>query len=894
MRPSQQSEILEALPGPAWIVDCLLLQVVQCNSAATQLTGDPDFLPLFDKLLDPQLIGRLRSSERQINFQARLDREGSTWVFSACRLDRPAGAAAVLRLVLAQRSALFEVPAQLTFDELLDSSFDGLVILNSGRRIVQVNRSFSEMFGYTVEELRGRTPEVFIPEVRQSEYDHVNEKLDRGSTAQIETQRRHRNGTLIDVQISIQSIYTGRFRGGVVAIYHDLTELNRRVRHRNVRIESTRILAGAVSLDAAMTEILPIICATLDLDVARLWIVGEDGLIPRHCHAKPGCACDDAGKGRSECKLNVIAATSGDPAEVRHFQPIGACAAKHGCRLRDGWQLSLPIFDAQKNVLGVLEVLTSRRLADEEGRREVLENLCASLGQFMTRIRTELELEENEVRFRTLAETVPVGTFIHCDGKIVYANAAAETLCGYSRDEMSTISLWSLFPPEDAPMLRERASRRMEGDELTKGWEARLIRKSGELRWIDYFAALIKLGRRPAILCAGVDTTERRALEVQLRQTQKMEAIGRLAGGVAHDFNNLLTVIGCCSESVLLHPDLNPDVRRAANEINHASDRAAALTRQLLSFSRHQLVAPKLIDLSLVLKSTELILRRTLGEDIVLKMKLDSGIVIFAEPSQIEQIILNLAVNARDAMPDGGELDIRLRRALDEEVDRLEVRPPGYAMLIVADNGCGMSTDVQQHIFEPFFTTKQDSHGTGLGLSTVYGIVKQCGGSIQVTSEPGQGATFQVFFPLATETLPGPEDALTATDEDRCIATILLVEDEEDLRLVLRDTLARGGHYVLEAASGAQALQLSEAHKGSIDLMITDVVMSGMSGRELADRLMPLRPGIKVLYVSGYNEDTVLQKGVIEGQMEFLQKPFRLKALMNKVHQLLTQNPEPL
>jgi CheY-like chemotaxis protein len=308
----------------------------------------------------------------------------------------------------------------------------------------------------------------------------------------------------------------------------------------------------------------------------------------------------------------------------------------------------------------------------------------------------------------------------------------------------------------------------------------------------------------------------------------------------------------------------------------------------LLSFSRHQLVAPKLLNLNAVLAGTELILRRSLGDDIVLKFSFEPGCgVILADASQLEQVVMNLAVNARDAMPNGGELSISTHGVTLDGSQQAEGLGD-YLMLNVTDNGSGMSQEIQQHIFEPFFTTKHSSKGTGLGLSTVYGIVKQSGGFIQVESQPGCGTSFQVFFPAVRgSSAELGSDAPSASD-DLASATILLVEDEEDVRSVLRASLLREGHEILEAASAAQALDISAAYEGKIDLLITDVVMSGMSGRELADRLIPLRPGTKVLYVSGYNEDTVLQKGVIEGQMEFLQKPFTPTTLRRKVRHLLT------
>jgi PAS domain S-box-containing protein len=883
MRVATTVELLESLPGPAWTVDCLLFRVVDCNSAAAALASDDEFLSLFEKSLNERLIGRLRGEELKINFHARLKGEERLWMFSAALL---AGELAN-RLILAQPAAVFDVPTQITFDELADSAFDGIVVLNSERRIVQISQRFEQMFGYSIDELRGKTPQVLVPHGAAKEFFAGCDLLDRGGEYQIETKRRRRNGTLLEVQVSSQPIASGRFRGGLVVIYRDMTAANRDARFRNLRLESTRTLASAATLEEAAKELLPAIAKALDWDVARLWLLGANGMECFHSHAKLGCSCGDIGYPGSACAINVEAAGKGLAHREDHFQPVGLCATKPDCKLRDGAQAVIPIVNTQKQVMGVLEMLSSHRPQPETGRRELLEGMCAHLGQFITRVRAESALAESEAKFRTLAETTPTGIFIHCDGVIVYANAACETISGYSRDEIMGQPVWGLFQAEDIEEFRRRSARRLDGDQFEERYEARVVRKNGEIRWVDYSAARIMVENHPAVLCAAIDITEKRALETQLRQTQKMEAIGRLAGGIAHDFNNLLTVIGCCAESISMRLDLPEDVLRSTTDISYAADRAAALTKQLMLFSRHQLVAPKLIDLNAVLAGTELILRRSLGDDIVLRFNFQPGLgVILADGSQLEQVVMNLAVNARDAMPNGGELSISTESVTLDGSAPQGNNPGEYLLLKVMDNGSGMSQEIQQHIFEPFFTTKHSSKGTGLGLSTVYGIVKQCGGSIQVESQPGCGTTFKVFLPLAPG-LAERKSCVPAPSEESLVATILLVEDEEDVREVLRAGLMRDGHKLLEASCAADALNISAAYEGTIDMMMTDVVMSGMSGRELADQLMPMRPGMKVLFVSGYNEDTVLQKGVIERQMEFLQKPFTRAVLSRKVREIL-------
>jgi PAS domain S-box-containing protein len=881
--------LLEALPGPAWIVECSTLQVLRCNAAASAISANAEFVSIFPAGLDEGLLGRLRSAQPQIGFHASFKGEHSPWLFSAALLP---GTVGLQRLILAQPAAVFDVPAQLTFDELLNSVFDGIMILNAERRIVQINLRFQQMFGYSIEELLGKLPEILAPAGYESEFVVAHGLLDRGGIYQQETRRLRRDGSLLEVQVSSQPIVSGRFRGGIVVIYHDCTDSKRQSRYDNLRLEATRILAQAATVEQASTELLPVIAESLGWDVVRLWRLGEGGLECVRAHTAAGSSCwVDARRASAPCTAGAKRVAREGRSEW--FSDLGSAESSTDIAYSDGALAAFPIVDAQKQVVGVLELLASHKPLPESAQRELLDEICANLGQFIIRCKAERALAENEAKFRTLAETAPIAIFIHVNGVILYVNAASELLFGYSREELASCSLWPMVHPEDMKELQERASRRMRGEEFQKRWEARMIRKDGEVRWVDCSAALITLGNRPAILCVATDITDRRALAIQLEQTQKMEAIGRLAGGIAHDFNNVLMVIGGCGEVISLSENLPEDVLQAATEIKHAADRAAALTRQLLVFSRHQVLAPRMVDLNSAVSGTELILRRLLGDDIVLQFDLEPGLgSILADSSQIEQVVMNLAVNARHAMPKGGKLSICVSSAfLDENALRAGARSGSYAVLTVTDNGVGMSPEIQQHIFEPFFTTKGAGKGTGLGLSTVYGIVKQSSGFITVESKPQRGATFKIFFPVAGAAAAAVAESASKSQEPALTGshTILLVEDEPEVRALLHGSLSRDGHTVVEASGGVNALEVSSAYSGKIDLLLTDVVMSGMSGRDLADRLLLIRPGLKVLYVSGYNEDTVLQKGVIEGQMEFLQKPFSLSALSRTVRQILSR-----
>jgi nitrogen-specific signal transduction histidine kinase/CheY-like chemotaxis protein len=388
----------------------------------------------------------------------------------------------------------------------------------------------------------------------------------------------------------------------------------------------------------------------------------------------------------------------------------------------------------------------------------------------------------------------------------------------------------------------------------------------------------------------GHDVTERKRLEEQYRQAQKLEAVGRLAGGVAHDFNNLLTVSNGYADLLPAHVRGDDEAREAVEEIRRAGERASSLTRQLLTFSRNQVLQPRLLDLNAIIAVTGKMLRRLLGEDIALAVTLDPALGrVRADPGHLEQVLLNLCVNARDAMPRGGKLTIETRNVeLDDAFARahLEVRPGPYVLLAVSDTGVGMTAEVKAHIFEPFFTTKGLGKGTGLGLATVYGILQQSGGAIGVYSEAGRGTTFKVYLPRADGSGPEEGDRPEAAATPRGNETVLVAEDEGPVRVLVGEVLRAYGYGVLEANDGAEAIRVAEGNAGPIDLLVTDVVMPGMSGRALAQHLA-LRPSLKVLYVSGYTDDAVVRHGVLEAETAFLQKPFRPDDLARKVRAVL-------
>jgi len=390
---------------------------------------------------------------------------------------------------------------------------------------------------------------------------------------------------------------------------------------------------------------------------------------------------------------------------------------------------------------------------------------------------------------------------------------------------------------------------------------------------------------------AVVDISERKQLEIQLSHAQKMEAVGRLAGGIAHDFNNILTAIKTYSQ--LLRDGLPPDDARAidAREIQKSADRASSLTRQLLAFSRKQLLQPRVIDLNDTVAEMERMLVRLIGEDVELMIRLaPESCWVRADPGQVEQVLMNLAVNARDAMPDGGVLLIETEnmvRTGHELDDGLELPPGSYVSLSVRDTGVGMSTETLAHVFEPFFTTKGLGHGTGLGLATVYGIVKQSDGDVCVRSTPGRGTTVDIRLPRLEVGEPGASRADDAPYTPNGNETVLLVEDDESLRPLMRRVLETHGYAVLEARHGKDAIRVADGHGGAVDLVITDVVMPEMGGRELAERLASARPSSKILFVSGYTDDVVIRQGILDKGRPFLQKPFTPQELLTKAREVL-------
>ena len=508
------------------------------------------------------------------------------------------------------------------------------------------------------------------------------------------------------------------------------------------------------------------------------------------------------------------------------------------------------------------------------------------------RKRNEQALRDSEERYRKVLENANDIVYTHdFEGNFTSINKAGERVTGYTKEEGLKMNIYDLIVPEQAEKATQMIRQKMK-DLIPTSYDLEIIGKNGGRISLEISSQIVQKNGQPVeVLGIARDITDRKHLEAQLRQSQKMEAVGRLAGGVAHDFNNLLTAIIGYSELLMSNPDVDETTRTCVEEIRKAGERAASLTGQLLAFSRKQVLQPKVLDLNIIITNLDKMLRRLIGEDIDLEVVAEPDLwLLRADPGQIEQVIMNLAVNARDAMSSGGRLKIETSNAeFHEESVRTyaEIPQGSYVALQVSDSGHGISEDVLTRIFEPFFTTKEQGKGTGLGLSTVYGIVKQSGGYIYVDSELEKGTTFTVYLPRADEVAGIRESGADPDELPVGTETILLVEDELLVRQLVSRTLRASGYLVIEASNGSEALGIGDDYEGPIHLLVSDMVMPKMSGRELASRFAEWRPSMKTLFISGYTDNEISSQDVVDSGVSFLQKPFTPAQLASKVRQVL-------
>ncbi|HLB81679.1 MAG TPA: response regulator [Gemmatimonadales bacterium] len=557
--------------------------------------------------------------------------------------------------------------------------------------------------------------------------------------------------------------------------------------------------------------------------------------------------------------------------------------------------LDIPYICVSGTITEELAVAAMKAGANDYVTKGQLKRLIPAIERELREAKARATLRATEASYGTLVEHAPVGIYrSNPEGQFLSVNAAVVRMLGYeaASDVLRLDMARDVYA--DAAERQRLVERDSYSDRQYDDVEATWKRKDGRLLTVQLSVRAVRneAGRVAYYETFVRDVTDQRRLQQQLLQSQKMEAVGRLAGGIAHDFNNLLTVITSYSE--LLLEDLPQDDHKRGDleQVRKAADGAAALTRQLLAFSRQQVVAPRVVSLNAVVESLQKILRRVIGEDVELATQLtpEPG-AVRADVGQLEQVLMNLAVNARDAMPTGGKLTIETANvehdpAYAREREAAAVRR--FVMLAISDTGCGMDEATKARIFEPFFTTKEPGKGTGLGLATVYGIVRQAGGFIWVYSEPGHGTSFKIYLPQ----VDAPAEDLASAGSTRApggTETVLLVEDAAAVRAVAKQVLERLGYTVLEAPNGQAALHLAQQHRGEIHMLLTDVVMPGMSGREVAERLARARSGIKLLFASGYTDDSIVRHGILESGTAYLQKPFSPESLARKVREVLDE-----
>src|SRR6266568_1387132 len=748
------------------------------------------------------------------------------------------------------------------------------------------------MFGFRPDEAVGRRIDTLIvPPDRTAETQWLGEILDQGEKVKLETKRQRKDGTLVDRFLSGAPVVIGGKQVAVYVLYRDISEQKRAESLSSALYRIAEKTSSAKDLQqfyAAIHGIVGELMYARNFYIAVYDPSSELVSFPYFVDEEdPTPAPKRLGHGLTEYVLRT-----GEP--LLCTQEVFDVLVKQdeveliGAPSLD-W-LGVPL-KAGSTTFGVLVVQSyTDHVRYGEKDKDILTFVSHQLASAIEHKRSEEALRRSESRYRSLVQSAVYGIYrSSLEGKFLDVNPAVVAMLGcISADEVL-----GLDPKVDVFVDAKEQARLM--GEFRRGArldnvEVRWKRKDGKQITVRLSGRAVKGETGEVVEVIAEDVTERRVLEDQFRQAQKMEAVGRLAGGVAHDFNNLLMVISGYTEVLLENTGRNNPMHPKIAAIQQAAERATTLTRQLLAFSRKQLLELKVVDLNTIIRDMERLLRPLIGENIELQTRLANDLGrTRADAGQIEQVVMNLAVNSKDAMPSGGKITIQSSNVhLGDDLRRLYnyIQPGPYVMLSIADTGHGMDRETQCRIFEPFFTTKEKGKGTGLGLSTVYGIIKQSGGYVFAQSEVGSGTTFRIYLPRVQDSAE-PCSVQASQAAGGGSETVLLVEDEESVRQLVRETLQSKGYKVLEAENGEAALRIASAHLGSIEMLITDVVMPGMSGRELSKKLDEARPKTKVLYLSGYTEDAIMQQGVFEVGTAFLQKPFTLQMLSRKVRDVL-------
>lgn len=1021
-----------------YIVDRQTLRFLEANAAAVARYGysREEFLGMrTPDIRPPGEVTRLREAMRAVRNATtsqghwwHRDKNGNVFEVEITTQGLSFGGRSALLVVAqdisARRKAESVVAEHYAYLEaLLQNLPQAVMVLDGDRRIQMCNSAFEKLFAYSLAEIKNAKPESLLePPGRQLQTASIIRRVLAGEVVREQTQRKRRDGVVLDVQALIVPLILNGTRIGSVGIYEDICEKQRAERAQHQAEEKFRQLfenavegifqttpeGSYLSVNPALARMYgysspaELMATVHDIgrsiyvnpqrrkefqkkveengfvegfesevfrkDRTKIWI-SESARAVRDETGRTvsyeGTAENITQRKRSEIErqanMEIVHAMSasenlGDslrrmhqalqtvldasncfvaiyepPTGAFHFpffvdrtesvpapQTVWRSAAAYVYRA--GRPMMIPprmfyrLVEEQevapsrrppasflcvplRTTSGTLGVLAVQHYEHENAYSQLDLEFLASIGDQVAlaieRKRAETRIRESEARLRMLIEQLPAVLWT-VDKDLRFTSVLGAGLARWELrpNQIAGLTLQEYFETADPFFLPFSAHRRAIAGE----------RVSFHIEWksASYACHVEPLrggeGEVLGAICMALDVTDRKELEERFRQAQKMEAVGRLAGGIAHDFNNLLMVVQGYADLLAERlPSGNP-LHRNAEQIQIASQRASALTQQLLAFSRKQILAPKILNIQTVVSDMEKILRRVIGEDIQLETVSDKNLgLIKADRSQIEQVILNLAVNSRDAMPGGGRLTIETSNVeLDGSFARApQVAPGKYVMLAVSDTGTGMDADTQAHIFEPFFTTKEKGKGTGLGLATVYGVVKQSGGYVWVYSEPGRGATFKIYLPRIDEpNVPNARDLLAST---RSIArgseTVLLVEDEKEVRQLTREYLETCGYSVLEAEDGRHALDRAAGHPATIDLLMTDVVMPGMSGHELAEQMCQVRPGIKILYMSGYTDHAIVHQGILNTGAELLQKPFTLATLASKIREILAPQP---
>ena len=783
-------------------------------------------------------------------------------------------------------------PAQLA--NLVDVTSELIAILAADGALQFTNSALRNVLGYPAEQLLGQSLYAVVhaldaPEVRERLREVATGRL---SSVSGRCRLRCRDGSWRWIQYSCHCKLAEAGVEGLVFLATDVTALHRMESERQVISNIVHALNETSNLDQLLSRIHEALQRILSAENCFValhdpehdtfqfpFFVDEYDSAP--APQKVGRSCTAYVFRTGQAKL--IPQTEFDRlAAVGEVELVGSPSP--------GW-LGVPL----KTPTATIGVLVVQHYQNEHAydRRdlEFLESVGGHIALAIERRRAEEDLRKSESMLLLLFERNPLPIWLYEREtlKFIRANQAALELYGYSREEFENMTILEIRPESQRQLVVEHLRGLEANQEEHEFWLHQT--KGGRVFEVEIISHELTYAGKRVRLVVAQDISERRQLELQLRQAQKMEAVGRLAGGVAHDFNNLLMVIKGHTELLLNVLPPAEQIARKIEQIDRSADRATALTRQLLAFSRRQVLQPQIINLNSIVHEMGKLLPRLIGEDLELLIRTDDHLgTVRADASQMEQVIMNLAVNARDAMPNGGKLVIETAN-LDLEPSYTSMHPlmkPGpYIRLAVTDNGTGMDAETQSHIFEPFFTTKDKGKGTGLGLATVYGIVKQSGGFIWVYSELGKGTSFKIYLPRLDQPEEYTGTPRPAIEAPMGTETVLLAEDEQDVREIARDFLESGGYRVIEARDGIEAIALAAEHRGEIDLLVTDMVMPGMTGQELVARLQSELPGLCVVFMSGYSEHAATEMANADPTVRLLTKPFSRTALLRAAREIL-------